>query len=124
MIVLLHLDINSFQISSSEQFFSCIAVIWIKDPLLHEVSVAGLRQGVTKKNLSSSKARYMVFPFYYCYYSLIFLAFSLGSYLTWFTIATKQLLVSNSEFAEIPESVKHFPAIPPEVYVGSCCEKF
>ena len=63
--VLLHLEINSFQISSSEQFFPCIAVIWIKDPLLHEVSVAGLRQGVTKKNLSSSKARYMVFPFYY-----------------------------------------------------------
>ena len=40
------------------------------------------------------------------------------------TIATKQLLASNSEFAEIPESVKHFPAIPPEVSVGSCFEEF
>ena len=33
------------------------AIIWIKDPLLHEVSVSGLRQGVTKKNFGSSKAR-------------------------------------------------------------------
>ncbi|XP_068725663.1 tRNA-specific adenosine deaminase 1-like isoform X2 [Montipora capricornis] len=36
---------------------SCSSIIWIKDPKWHEVSVAGLRQGVTKKNLSSSKAR-------------------------------------------------------------------
>lgn len=71
VIVLLHLHINSFQISLIRAIFSFIAVIWIKDPLLHEVSVAGLRQGVTKKNLSSSKARYMVFPFYYIVVNII-----------------------------------------------------
>lgn len=77
VIVLLHLDINSFQISLIRAIFSFIAVIWIKDPLLHEVSVAGLRQGVTKKNLSSSKARYMVFPFYYYLLLLLFNILSL-----------------------------------------------
>ena len=41
-----------------ETYFSLLAIIWIKDPKLHEVSVAGLRQGVTKKNHSSSKARF------------------------------------------------------------------
>lgn len=41
-------------------FFSnllLLAIIWIKDPFYHEISVNGLRQGVTKKNLSSPKAR-------------------------------------------------------------------
>ncbi|KAJ7374534.1 tRNA-specific adenosine deaminase 1 [Desmophyllum pertusum] len=36
---------------------SSTGIIWIKDPFFHEVSVNGLRQGVTKKNLSSPKAR-------------------------------------------------------------------
>ncbi|PFX23525.1 tRNA-specific adenosine deaminase 1 [Stylophora pistillata] len=35
---------------------SSTAIIWIKDPFFHEVSVNGLRQGVTKKYLSSPKA--------------------------------------------------------------------
>lgn len=41
----------------SKESPSSSSIIWIKDPKLHEVSVAGLRQGVTKKNRSSSKAR-------------------------------------------------------------------
>jgi len=41
----------------NEQSPSPTSIIWIKDPLLHEVSVSGLRQGVTKKNFGSSKAR-------------------------------------------------------------------
>ncbi|KAL9974640.1 hypothetical protein ACROYT_G011701 [Oculina patagonica] len=43
--------------SQSKLSPSSTAIIWIKDPFFHEVSVNGLRQGVTKKNLSSSKAR-------------------------------------------------------------------
>ena len=48
--------------SSPDNFFFfsnllLLAIIWIKDPFYHEISVNGLRQGVTKKNLSSPKAR-------------------------------------------------------------------